>query len=271
MKHILLFLALLCLLVPSPVRATEPLPKDTFLLPGFNVSLVNSLGLDHFSFNDPGLFDPAGFGAGNVNAEYIARIPWSGWGMGVFPLNRQLANFHNKWVILNEPAQWGFTPQQAAAAANQVVSELVASDPNADNYVILDFWSQAEDMAWRDTFWSLLTPATVAQVDAIGVHYYPATTDPQETRGYLRWQVRPWMNARSIPDAWLRETGFDAAYHTQDEGAAYVPQLWATLSEFTWLKGVGWFMFSGSGYVDLANDPQTKLTKTGKALRDNVP
>jgi hypothetical protein len=154
--------------------------------------------------------------------------------------------------------------------ANEIVGELVASNPQIANWVDLNFIMQPgyQDGAWRDAFWSSLTPFTISKVSVLGVHVYPTTLDPIETRSFLRNTIIPWRNSRGLNNLplLLHETGFDAAVRTQEQCAQYMNDFAVAFQGVNWLDGVNWFLWNDypeGNYVTLSNPQQTKLKKAG--------
>jgi hypothetical protein len=265
----------LMLSMPAPTLAARAWTKGTHLAPGFNPTLVNQLGLDYVEGIDPLLFEattsPLLSGLAQLNCRYRHRIPFTGWGMAIYSVVRQLPNFYNEWVVLNEPSLH-HTPEAAASMANEIIGQIVASDPTINNRITLNFLHEPhyQDNAWRDAFWNNLTSFTISKLSALGVHCYPESLDPVYTRSFLKNTIRNWQNGRGIGHLplLLHETGFDDAVVTQEQAAQYIYDFVEAFAGVVWLDGVNWFMWSQTvdmHYVPLVNPQQTKLKKAGEA------
>jgi hypothetical protein len=258
-------------------KAVRTWAKGVHLAPGFNPALVNQLGLDYVEGIDPMLFavmsDPLGCGISQLNCRYRHRMPK--YPVDSFDYNQvqKLPNFHDEWVVLNEPALYD-TPQLAAAYSNAIVETIVSYNPNANNWFDLNFLmqDQYQDNAWRNAFWDALTPFTISKISVLGIHVYPwiVPPDPIETRSMLKNSIRNWQNSRGIGHfpLLLHETGFPAAAVTQEQAETYIYQFAEDFEEVVWLDGVNWFMASETvdmHYVPLVNPQQTKLKRAGVA------
>lgn len=245
--------------------------KGVHIAQGFNATLFNSLGNDIWLGTDEVLVDirnPANQAPYElITAKYVYRIPHDA-GTNEITHVMELSNFDGKVEVGNEWDLNSITPTEGAALAEVIIANVLSVKPDA--YIILQLASQLHFESYSAPLYDALSAATKARINAVSVHYYPSTSDPLETKQYLRQTVRPFMNARNISDLFLTETGLDAAYFTQEQTAIYIPLLWTALSEFSWLKGVCWYMYQydNLNYVILSNTNQTKLKPAGKSWRD---
>lgn len=272
MNRTFFVLALLVLLAPSPARATSPLQKCAIAAEGFNVPLFNTFNNDVWMGTDAVTADQwythTQGAYVDVTAEYIPRFPNTAHAELVRN-SLSIPTFRGKIVISNEPDLWGYSPADTAAKTEANVREILSALPDA--YIIFSITSQAHFPDYATDTWALLPDWVKAEIDALGIHYYPYSLDPIEVRSYLRKQVRPWANQRNIEDVWLTETGlWEAPYRTIEDARAYIPKLWAELETFEWLKGVCWYYHNtdGQGYMTLVNPQQTKPTKAGAAWKE---
>lgn len=280
MKRIL-FVLLLLLLVPSPVRANTALLKGTHITSGVNAALFNTLNNDVWMGDDSvviamrSVTTQAPYLA--MQGEYIHRIPYLTYPQEVQAV-LQFPHFNHKWEVLNECDLGGRTPQECATLIQQNMAFILVDDPNA--YIIVQLPSQYHFSTFAASMLEALPPNVLSRINALSFHYYPSVhrdsdgvfaplAAAAEVKKYIRGVVRPVMNKYGVVDGWLTEIGFDAAQVTKTEAALFVPALWADLETFAWLRGGLWYEYeyNGLNYVPLCNTLQTQCNKVGQAWR----
>lgn len=257
--------------------------KGFHVAPDFNAPLLNAMNCGAWVGTDGILemvWDTARHGElAGIQGEYIHRAP--GWSHPyAIAAVKQFPAFGHKWILTNE-YDLHYSVTDSVAIIEALVTNILAAYPNPGiPQLYLNMGSNVTDLTHHTAVWNALAPAIKNEIDGFTFHRYRVldwNADPAQWGVDFRTDARQasqWMNQRGLGalKLYCGEFGLDAAYHDQDTSAAFLESVWAAMAGVNWCDGLLWY-FANAGnldYTKLLNDPQTKLTKTGRALRDAI-
>jgi len=220
--------------------------------------------------------------------------------------------FNGTVEILNEPDLWGQSPDLCAKFVTNTINNFRLVEPVREFKFVLGAGSQLGYLKeWYSKFkieipfvaavWAKLPQDIKAQIDCLGVHFYPANAawtpegtfsndllyDPNALRRFLRGTVRAaeitygMVDTEGNPlDVLVTEFGYDTMTPKGSTNAAYVaenqmiasliPQVLNSVSSLTWLRGIHWYLANywqdyKSPWNTLVNQSGARLTAAGKA------
>lgn len=204
-----------------------------------------------------------------IAATYVYRIPHDA-SVGEIQAVRQLSNFQNEFIVLNEPDLWNITPTDAAALATVAIQNIQAADPLANNKIVLCMGSQTAGSAYMDAMLAALSPAIRALLDGAAIHFYTQADptpgggiyDENRLRNYLTW-ICPYLASKGFTKVWLSEFGWsDGANPIRV--ANNIPKFAAVMQEFPILKRWNYYCANGAGMTPLVTE--AGLTEAGQAF-----
>lgn len=219
----------------------------------------------------PVVINPARHGElAEIRGEYIHRAS-DRTGLAAIQGIRQLPQHQDRWILTNE-YDLHYPISEAVNIVTELVNTIQAAYPNPETpQLYLNMGSNVTDLTYVSALWDALPEAIANRINGFTAHRY--TNDLSGVNFRRDFRIgSAWMNKRGLGALkfFCGEFGLDAAYHTQDQAAQFLSDVWAAMKDVVWLDGLFYYYanFDGLNYVTLCNNTGTRLTKAGRAWRD---